>query len=71
VKKDCLEPQLRASPEVPRDAFGHIKLDAVNVGQYFAETFSKLIGAGLSGLATAPSRPTARAAATLRCKPAS
>jgi pyrophosphate--fructose-6-phosphate 1-phosphotransferase len=31
--------------EVPRDAFGHIKLDAVNVGQYFAETFSKLIGA--------------------------
>merc|ERR1712048_197390 len=31
--------------EIPRDAFGHIKLDAVNVGQYFAETFSKLIRA--------------------------
>jgi len=31
--------------EVPRDAFGHIKLDAVNVGKYFAENFSAAIGA--------------------------
>ena len=31
--------------EVPRDAFGHVKLDAVNPGKYFAEQFSKKIGA--------------------------
>lgn len=31
--------------EVPRDAFGHIKLDAVNVGKYFGETFANAIGA--------------------------
>lgn len=31
--------------EVPRDAFGHIKLDAVNPGKWFAEQFSKMIGA--------------------------
>ncbi len=31
--------------EVPRDAFGHIKLDAVNPGKYFAEQFAKRIGA--------------------------
>mmetsp|Transcript_13866 Transcript_13866/g.37223 ORF Transcript_13866/g.37223 Transcript_13866/m.37223 type:complete len:414 (+) Transcript_13866:88-1329(+) len=31
--------------EVPRDAFGHVKLDAVNVGKYFAEEFAKRIGA--------------------------
>ena len=32
--------------EVPRDAFGHVKLDAVNPGQYFAKQFAQLIGAG-------------------------
>ncbi len=31
--------------EVPRDAFGHIKLDAVNPGKWFGEQFSKMIGA--------------------------
>mmetsp|Transcript_218 Transcript_218/g.545 ORF Transcript_218/g.545 Transcript_218/m.545 type:complete len:413 (+) Transcript_218:79-1317(+) len=31
--------------EVPKDAFGHYKLDAVNVGKWFGESFSKLIGA--------------------------
>jgi pyrophosphate--fructose-6-phosphate 1-phosphotransferase len=31
--------------EVPRDAFGHYKLDAVNVGQWFSKQFSKLLGA--------------------------
>ncbi len=31
--------------DVPRDAFGHIKLDAVNPGKWFAEQFSKMIGA--------------------------
>lgn len=31
--------------EVPRDAFGHVKLDAINPGQYFAEQFAKKIGA--------------------------
>ena len=31
--------------EVPRDAFGHVKLDAVNPGRYFAEQFAKKLGA--------------------------
>lgn len=31
--------------EVPRDAFGHVKLDAVNPGKYFAEQFAEKIGA--------------------------
>jgi pyrophosphate--fructose-6-phosphate 1-phosphotransferase len=31
--------------QVPRDAFGHYKLDAVNVGQWFAKQFAKLLGA--------------------------
>lgn len=31
--------------EVQRDAFGHVKLDAINPGKYFADTFSALIGA--------------------------
>ena len=30
---------------VPRDAFGHVKLDAVNPGQYFAKEVAKRIGA--------------------------
>jgi pyrophosphate--fructose-6-phosphate 1-phosphotransferase len=30
---------------VPRDAFGHVKLDAVNPGKWFAEQFSEMIGA--------------------------
>lgn len=31
--------------QVPRDAFGHVKLDAVNPGKYFAEQFAEMIGA--------------------------
>ena len=31
--------------EVPRDAFGHVKLDAVNPGQWFAKQFAAMIGA--------------------------
>jgi len=31
--------------KLPRDAFGHVKLDAVNVGEWFGSQFSKLIGA--------------------------
>lgn len=31
--------------EVPRDAFGHIKLDAINPGKWFGEQFGKMIGA--------------------------
>ena len=31
--------------EVPRDAFGHVKLDAVNPGKWFAEQFAKVLGA--------------------------
>ncbi|HET9959147.1 MAG TPA: pyrophosphate--fructose-6-phosphate 1-phosphotransferase [Polyangiaceae bacterium] len=31
--------------DIPRDAFGHYKLDAVNVGQWFSKQFAKLLGA--------------------------
>ncbi len=31
--------------EVPRDAFGHIKLDAINPGKWFGEQFAEMIGA--------------------------
>lgn len=31
--------------DVPRDAFGHIKLDAVNPGKWFGEQFARMIGA--------------------------
>ena len=34
-----------AGEEIPRDAFGHIKLDAVNPGAWFGKQFAKLIGA--------------------------
>lgn len=34
-----------AGQDVPRDAFGHIKLDAVNPGQYFAKEFAKMLNA--------------------------
>jgi pyrophosphate--fructose-6-phosphate 1-phosphotransferase len=30
---------------IPTDAFGHYKLDAVNVGQWFSKQFAKLVGA--------------------------
>ncbi len=31
--------------EVPRDAFGHVKLDAVNPGKWFGDQFARMIGA--------------------------
>lgn len=31
--------------QVARDAFGHVKLDAINIGDWFARQFSKLLGA--------------------------
>jgi diphosphate-dependent phosphofructokinase len=31
--------------KVDRDAFGHVKLDKVNVGDWFSKRLSKLIGA--------------------------
>ena len=31
--------------EVPRDAFGHVRLDKVNVGSWFAKQFADMIGA--------------------------
>ncbi len=31
--------------EVPRDAFGHVKLDAINPGKWFGEQFAQMIGA--------------------------
>lgn len=31
--------------EVPRDAFGHVKLDAVNPGKWFGQQFAEMIGA--------------------------
>jgi pyrophosphate--fructose-6-phosphate 1-phosphotransferase len=32
--------------EIPRDAFGHVKLDKVNVGQWYADMLADKIGAG-------------------------
>ena len=31
--------------EVPRDAFGHLKLDAINPGKWFGEQFANMLGA--------------------------
>src|SRR5690606_27434812 len=30
---------------VPRDAFGHVKLDAVNPGKWFGQQFAQMLGA--------------------------
>ena len=34
-----------AGEEIVRDAFGHVQLDFINPGQYFAKQFKKMIGA--------------------------
>ena len=34
-----------AGEEVPRDAFGHVKLDKVNPGKWFGEQFAEMLGA--------------------------
>src|SRR5208282_1480234 len=31
--------------EAPRDAFGHVKLDAINPGKWFGDQFGKMVGA--------------------------
>lgn len=31
--------------DVPRDAFGHVKLDAINPGKWFGDQFAKMVGA--------------------------
>lgn len=43
--KDIVAEMERQGKEVQRDAFGHVKLDSINPGKYFADTFSALIGA--------------------------
>ncbi len=50
VSEGACVPQIVAEMEsrgesVPKDAFGHYKLDAVNVGNWFSKQFAKLIGA--------------------------
>jgi pyrophosphate--fructose-6-phosphate 1-phosphotransferase len=43
---DAIVAEMEAqNQEVPRDAFGHIKLDAVNPGKWFGEQFAEMIGA--------------------------
>ncbi|MDD5272030.1 MAG: pyrophosphate--fructose-6-phosphate 1-phosphotransferase [Methylovulum sp.] len=37
--------KLAKGEDVPRDAFGHIKLDAINPGKWFGEQFAAMIGA--------------------------
>jgi len=34
-----------AGEEIPRDPFGHVKLDLINPGQWFAEQFAEKVGA--------------------------
>jgi pyrophosphate--fructose-6-phosphate 1-phosphotransferase len=43
---EAIVAELQAKGQVvPRDAFGHIKLDAVNPGKWFGDQFGKMIGA--------------------------
>jgi pyrophosphate--fructose-6-phosphate 1-phosphotransferase len=42
---DIIAEMEAAGEEVPRDAFGHPKLDAVNPGKWFGSQFAKLLGA--------------------------
>lgn len=51
--------------EVPRDAFGHARLDKVNVGAWFAKQFAEMLKAGKvlvekSGYYSRAARPNAR-----------
>jgi len=43
--EDIVAEMEAAGQEVPRDAFGHAKLDAVNPGKWFGEQFAKLLNA--------------------------
>lgn len=42
---DIVEEMAAAGQEIPRDAFGHVKLDKINPGQWFAKQFADMIGA--------------------------
>jgi pyrophosphate--fructose-6-phosphate 1-phosphotransferase len=42
---DIVKEMEAAGEDVPRDAFGHVKLDAVNPGQWFAKQFAAQLGA--------------------------
>jgi len=43
--EDIVKEMEAAGETVPRDAFGHVKLDAVNPGQWFGKQFAKLLNA--------------------------
>jgi len=43
--KDIVARMEAEGKEVQRDAFGHVKLDSINPGKYFADTISAMIGA--------------------------
>jgi pyrophosphate--fructose-6-phosphate 1-phosphotransferase len=44
---DSIVAQMEAAgEEVPRDAFGHVRLNDINPGTWFAETFAPMIDAG-------------------------
>ena len=43
--KDIVAELEQSGEEVPRDAFGHVKLDKVNPGVYFSKRLAKLVGA--------------------------
>ena len=43
---DSIVEEMEASgQDVPRDAFGHVKLDKINPGEWFAQQFSERVGA--------------------------
>ena len=43
--KTIVEEMKAKGEEVPVDAFGHVKLDAINPGKWFGNNFAKMIGA--------------------------
>jgi len=43
--KDIVAKMEAEGKEVQRDAFGHVKLDSINPGKYFADTIAAMIGA--------------------------
>ena len=42
---DIVQQMKDRGEEVPRDAFGHVRLDKVNVGSWFSKQFAELLGA--------------------------
>ena len=43
--KEIIKEMQKRGEEIPMDAFGHPRLDKVNVGQWFAKRFGELLGA--------------------------